>query len=134
MYVDQIGIGADDVSDRRKQAAAGPVRQSRRALEQQWCLIPHQLAAPDSVRRTPHRADVVTPDLRRGEVGLALVERVEQAQNRFVFDALEPLPRLRRLAGGRQVLKELPGSPATPVARRDSTSSVLPLRCDASTR
>ena len=26
------------------------------------------------------------------------------------------------------------GSPATPVARNDSTSSVLPLRCDASTR
>ena len=26
------------------------------------------------------------------------------------------------------------GSPATPVARSDSTSSVLPLRCEASTR
>src|SRR6185436_9683414 len=30
--------------------------------------------------------------------------------------------------------KNSPGSPATPVARSDSTSSVLPLRCDASTR
>jgi len=30
--------------------------------------------------------------------------------------------------------KNSPGSPATPVARNDSTSNVLPLRCEASTR
>ncbi|KXW66221.1 hypothetical protein MPHL43070_21115 [Mycolicibacterium phlei DSM 43070] len=30
--------------------------------------------------------------------------------------------------------KNSPGSPATPVARSDSTSRVLPLRCEAMTR
>ena len=79
------------------------------ALEQQRRLVPHQLAAPDAVGCAADGADVVTPDFRRREVRLALVERVQQSQDRLVLDTFEPLPRLRRLAGGRQVLKELTG-------------------------
>ena len=105
------GRGRDRSRRRRGSPTAGrsPERSGRPSArsQQQRRLVPHQLAAPDAVRRAADGADVVAPDLRRGEVGLALVEGVEQAQDRFVLDALEPLPRLRRLAGGRQVLEEL---------------------------
>ena len=100
---------ADDVADRGQQAVAGSIRQVLRAVQQQRRLVPHQLAAPHAVRGAADGADVVAPDLGGGEVRRAHVQRVEQAQDRLVLDAGEPLPRLRRLAGGRQVLEELLG-------------------------
>ena len=105
--MDQDGVASDHIPDRRQQAVAGALRQILRAVEQQRRLIPHQLAAPHPVGCPPHGADVVPPDGGGSEVGLARVERVEQPQDRFVGDSVEPLPGLRRLAGGGQVLEEL---------------------------
>ena len=120
-------IAASSPSPERSGRPAARVQQQRR-------LVPHQLAAPYAVGCAADRADVVTPDLGRREVGLALVEWVEQAQDRLVFDSLEPLPGCGDWLVVGRYWKNSPGSPATPVALSDSTSSVLPLRCDASTR
>jgi hypothetical protein len=105
--VHQNRICADDVADGRQEAGTGAVGQPCGTLQKQRCLVPHQLAAPHAVRGASDGADVVPPDLGRGEVGLALVERVEQPQDRLVAGVGEPLTRLRRLAGGRQILEEL---------------------------
>src|SRR4029079_2734896 len=109
--VDEYRVAADDVADTGEQAGTGGVRRAFGALKQQRGLVPHQLATPDSVRGAAGSADVVAPDLRWREVGRALVERVEQPQYRLVLDALEPLSRLRRLTGTRQILEELAGFP-----------------------
>ena len=105
--VDQDRIAADDVADRGEKAVAGSVGQARGALQQQRGLVPHQLAAPYPVGGAADGPDVVTPDLGRRKIGLAFVQRIQQSQDRFVLDACEPLPRLRRHAGGGQVLEEL---------------------------
>ncbi len=103
----QNRIAADDVADRGEKAVAGSLGQSRRALQQKRSLIPHQLAAPYPVGGAADGLDVVAPDLGRREIRFSFVQWVEQSQDRFVLDVCEPLPRLRRHAGGGQVLEEL---------------------------
>jgi hypothetical protein len=107
--VNEHRVATNDVADRREQSTSGAVGQAGGALQQQGSLVSHQLAAPDAVGSAARGADVVTPDHRRREVGLAFVERIQQPQDRLVLNAVEPLPRLRRLARRRQLLEELSG-------------------------
>ena len=70
---------AHDVTNRGQQALAGAIRQLTGPLQQQRCLIPHQLAAPHAVGCPSDGADVVAPDFGRRQVRLARVQRIEQA-------------------------------------------------------
>jgi len=56
---------------------------------------------------------VLAPGNRRRGVRGTGVQRIEQWQDRLVLNSGEPLPRLGRHAGGRQVLEELLWFPGT---------------------
>lgn len=77
---------------------------------------------------------MLTPGNRRRGVRCTGVQRIEQLQDRVIVDPSEPLPGLGAIPVLGRYWKNSCGSPAQPVARSDSTSSVLPLRWVASTR
>src|ERR1700744_591710 len=83
----------------------GKLMWNQTPLLQQRRLVPHQLAAPDAIGCAAGAEDVLAPGDGRSGVGCARLQRIEQLQDCFVLDSGEPLPRLRRHAGRRQILK-----------------------------
>ena len=72
----------------------------------------------------------------RREVRLALHDGIEQSQHRLVGDVGEPLARLGRHAGGRQILEELLrfAGDAGGAQRLDEQRAATALRCENQVR